>query len=99
MENRVDSVDWADVAELSPREAVGDKEDTMRRKGSHFVRNALLVACCYVALIVVAWIAIGVGAAAIAAVGAGALIALGLPPLIIYEEEHELFHPDRHPGR
>jgi hypothetical protein len=71
----------------------------MELKGSHFVRNALLVASCYVALIVVAWIAIGVGAAAIAATGAGALIALGLPPLIIYEEEQELFHPHRRPGR
>ena len=71
----------------------------MERKSSHFARNALLVASCYVALIVVAWIAVGFGAAVIAATGAGALIALGLPPLVIYEEEQELFHPHRHPGR
>jgi hypothetical protein len=71
----------------------------MEHKGGHFVRNALLVASCYMALIVAAWIAVGFGAAVIAATGAGALIALGLPPLIIYEEEQELFHPHRHPGR
>lgn len=71
----------------------------MERKGGHFVRNALLVASWYVALIAVAWIAVGFGAAVIAATGAGALIALGLPPLIIYEEEQELFHPHRRPGR
>ena len=71
----------------------------MEGKRSHFVHPALLVTTCYVALIVVAWIAVGFGAAVIAAIGAGALIALGLPPLIIYEEEQELSHPHRHPGR
>lgn len=71
----------------------------MERKGGRFVRNGLLVACCYVALVVAAWIAGGFGVAVIAAVGAGALIALGLPPLIAYEEEHELSHPHRRPGR
>lgn len=71
----------------------------MERKYRHLVRNALLVASCYVALILAAWITIGFGAAVIAATGAGALIALGLPPLVIYEEEQGLFHPRRRPGR
>lgn len=71
----------------------------MERKEDHFVRNALLVASCYLALIVAAWIAISFGAAVIAATGAGALIALSLPPLVVYEEEHELFYPHRRPGR
>lgn len=71
----------------------------MERKGGRFVRNAWLVASCYVALIAVAWIAGGFGVAVIAAVGVGALIALSLLPLIVYEEEHELSHPHRRPGR
>ena len=71
----------------------------MKRKDGHIGRNALLIASCYLALIVAAWIAIGFGAAVIAATGAGALIALGLPPLVIYEEEQQLFHPRRRPGR
>ena len=71
----------------------------MERRHSHFARNALLVASGYVALIAAAWIAIGFGAAVIAVIGAGALIALGLAPLFIYEEEQELFHPRRRPGR
>lgn len=70
----------------------------MERKHGHFVRNALLAASCYLALIVAAWIAVGFGGAVIAAVGASALIALGLPPLFIYEEEQELFRPRRRPG-
>jgi hypothetical protein len=70
----------------------------MKRKHGHFARNALLVASCYVALIVVAWLAVGFGGAVIAATGAGALIALAVPPVVIYEEEQELL-PHRRPGR
>ena len=70
----------------------------MERKYGHFARNVLLVASCYVALIVVAWIAVGFGAAVIAATGAGALIALAVAPVVIYEEEQELL-THRRPGR
>jgi hypothetical protein len=71
----------------------------MERRVSHFVRNALVVASCYVALIAAGWIAVGFGGAVIAAIGAGALIALGLPLVFIYYEEQELFHPHGRAGR
>jgi hypothetical protein len=65
----------------------------MQRTVGHFVRDALVVASCYVALIAAAWVALGFGGAIIAATGAGALIALGLPLLFVYFEQRELFHP------
>ena len=65
----------------------------MQRTVGHFVRDALVVASCYAALIAAAWVALGFGGAIIAATGAGALIALGLPLLFVYVEERELFHP------
>jgi hypothetical protein len=71
----------------------------MERKVSHFVRNALVVVSGYAALIAAGWIAVGFGGAVIAAIGAGALIALGLPPVFIYYEEQELFHPHGRAGR
>jgi len=75
------------------------KEVTMERNVSHFVRDALVVASCYAALIAAAWVALGFGGAMIAAIGAGALIALGLPLVFVYLEERELFHPHGRAGR
>jgi len=75
------------------------KEVTMERKVSHFVRDALVVASCYVALIAAGWIALGFGGAVIAAVGAGTLIALFLPLVFIHYEEQELLHPRGRAGR
>jgi hypothetical protein len=74
------------------------EEVTMERKVNHFVRDALVVASCYAALIAAAWVALGFGGAMIAATGAGALIALGLPLAFIYYEEWELFHPHGRAG-
>jgi hypothetical protein len=69
------------------------KEVTMQRRVEHFVRDALVVASCYAALIAAAWVALGVGGAVIAAIGGAALIALGLPLIVVYFEERELLHP------
>lgn len=71
----------------------------MQRRVSHFVRDALVVASCYAALVAAGWIAVGFGGALIAAIGAGALIALFLPLVFIYYEEQELFHPRGRAGR
>jgi hypothetical protein len=71
----------------------------MQRRVSHFVRDALVVAFCYAALVAAGWIAVGFGGAVIAAIGAGALVALGLPLVFIYYEEQELFRPHGRDGR
>lgn len=71
----------------------------MERKVSYFVRDVLVVASCYAALIAAAWVALGFGGAMIAAIGAGALVALALPLVFVSFEEQESFHPHRRAGR
>ena len=69
------------------------KEVTMEQTVSHLVRDTLVVASCYAALIAAAWVALGFGGAMIAAIGGAALIAFGLPLIFVYFEERELLHP------
>ena len=71
------------------------KEVTMERRVSHFVRDTLVVASCYAALIAAAWVALGFGGAMIAAIGGAALIALGLPLIVVYVEERGLLYSPR----
>ena len=71
----------------------------MERRVSHLVRDTLLVAFGYGALIAAGWIAVGLGGAVIVAIGAGALIALALPLAVIWQEEQEHLHPHGRTGR
>ena len=65
----------------------------MERRVSHLLRDCLVVASGYVAVIVAGWVALGFGGAVIVAIGAGGLLALSLPLAFIYYEEQESFHP------